>query len=184
MTDPHPPAADLVDADPRIAPADAAPPILSDVASVAGYVLGVSYPVLALSTGVRGIYQLFFKAAPVTDLGPALSILAAACYLAATLGFVVRRRWAWHVGVGLLVFELAGAVVVGMLSFVVPAMIGHTAWGRFGADYGFFPLFQPVLGLIWLFWPPTMQRYGVAPRRWPRILGSTRHTPHTTDARP
>lgn len=184
MTDPHPPAAATHAAPADAAPADAAPPILSDVASVAGYVLGVSYPVLALSTGVRGIYQLFFKAAPVTDLGPALSILAAACYLAASLGFVVRRRWAWHVGVGLLAFELAGAIVVGALSLAVPATIGHTAWGRFGADYGFFPLFQPVLGLIWLFWPPTMRRYGVDPQRWPRILGFARHAPHTTDARP
>lgn len=151
-------------------PAAADAPVFSDVASMAGYILGISYPVLALSTGVRGIYQLFFKDAPVTDLGPALSIVAAACYLAATVGFAVRRPWAWRVGVGLLAFELAGAVVVGILSYVVPATIGHTAWGRFGADYGFFPLFQPLLGLLWLYYPPTLARYGAQPRWQPRRL--------------
>lgn len=149
-------------------------PVLSDVASMAGYILGVSYPVLALSTGVRGVYQLFFKGAPVTDLGPALSIVAAACYLVATVGFAVRRPWAWRVGVGLLAFEFAGALVVGVLSFALPAMIGHTAWGHFGADYGYFPLFQPLLGLLWLFYPPTLARYGARPRWQPHRLFAAR----------
>ncbi|MEO8083419.1 MAG: hypothetical protein ABI780_06315 [Ardenticatenales bacterium] len=157
-------------------PSPPAQPVLSDIASVAGYVLGVSYPVLALSTGVRGIYQLFFKAAPVTTLGPALSTLAAAVYLAATLGFTIRRPWAWRVGVALLSFELVGAIIVGALSFAMPAVIGHTAWGRFGADYGFFPLFQPLLGLIWLYWPPTIARYGVHPRWQPSFLFASTRT--------
>ena len=32
-----------------------------NVASPAGYILAVSYPVLALSTGVRALYQLFLQ---------------------------------------------------------------------------------------------------------------------------
>ena len=35
--------------------------IWANFVSPAGYVLAVSYPVLALSTGVRAIYQLFFR---------------------------------------------------------------------------------------------------------------------------
>lgn len=181
MTDPQSPPPPPAAAPPSPTPRTPAPPVLSDIASVAGYILGVSYPVLALSTGVRGIYQLFFKAAPVTNLGPALSTLAAAVYLAATLGFTVRRPWAWYVGVSLLTFELGGALVVGALSYAMPAAIGHTAWGRFGADYGFFPLFQPLLGLIWLYWPPTIARYGVHPRWSPAGLFAG---PRTGDAAP
>jgi hypothetical protein len=33
----------------------------ANVVSPVGYILAVSYPVLALSTGVRAIYQLFFR---------------------------------------------------------------------------------------------------------------------------
>lgn len=149
-----------------------APPtgLVSDIASVAGYVLAVSYPVLALSTGVRGAYQLFFKPGGSETLGPALSALAAVFYLAATVGFAYRRRWSWYFSVGALGLETLMTLLIGSLSFVIPDVIGRTVWGRFGADYGFFPLFQPLLGLLWLLWPVTVARYGVdppwLPRRW------------------
>lgn len=54
--------------------------------------------------------------------------------------------------------------VVGTLSLIIPDVIGRTVWRHFGADYGFFPLFQPLLGLAWLMWPETLRRYGLLPR--------------------
>ncbi len=134
---------------------------LSYIASVAGFILGVSYPLLAISTGVRAIYQLFFKANVVNYIGPSLSAVAALVYLIATIGFFVRKKWAWQLSVGTLVFEVVMVVVVGTLSISMPDTIGHTVWGRFGLDYGFFPLIQPILGLLWLFRDETMRVYGI-----------------------
>ena len=69
---------------------------MASLVSAAGYILAFSYPVLALSTGVRAIYQLFFKEG-VTDYGPAImSGIAALSYLVATVGFAYRRRWSWR----------------------------------------------------------------------------------------
>jgi hypothetical protein len=134
---------------------------LSRFVSTAGYILGISYPLLALATGVRSIYQLFFKNGADGVLGPALSAVAAVVYLAAAVGFLRREKWAWWMSVFALSFETLMVVTVGTLSLIIPDVIGHTAWGYFGLDYGFFPLVQPVLGLIWLFWPETTRAYGV-----------------------
>ncbi|MCL4297138.1 MAG: hypothetical protein KJ077_15470 [Anaerolineae bacterium] len=136
--------------------------VLSDIAYAAGIILAISYPVLAISTGARAIFQLFFKADVIYYLPPALSAVAAGCYLGATIGFAVRRKWAWWVSVGLLGFETFLTFVVGTLSFIYPDLIGRTVWRHFGADYGYFPLFQPILGLIWLFSPPVLRAYGIA----------------------
>lgn len=135
--------------------------VLSDIAYASGIILAISYPVLAISTGARAIFQLFFKADVIYYLPPALSAVAAGCYLGATIGFAVRRKWAWRVSVGLLGFETFLTFVVGTLSFIYPDLIGRTVWRHFGADYGYFPLFQPILGLIWLFSPPVLRAYGL-----------------------
>lgn len=138
---------------------------LSDVARISGAVLALSYPVLAVSTGVRAAYQLFFKAGVTDYLPPLLSLVAALLYLLATVGFARRSRRAWRISVAALTVELALTLVVGTLSLVMPDVIGRTVWRLYGIDYGFFPLVQPVLGLIWLFWPPTARAYGVARQR-------------------
>jgi hypothetical protein len=135
--------------------------VLSDIAYASGVILAISYPVLAISTGVRAIYQLFFKPGVTDYLAPALSAVAAICFLFAAIGFTYRRKWAWRLSVGLLGFEMLMVLVIGGLSFIYPEVIGRTVWGRFGADYGYFPLFQPLLGLIWLFSPPVMRAYGI-----------------------
>ncbi len=132
-----------------------------DAVIAIGYALGVSYPVLALSTGVRSLYQLFLKEGVTNYLPPLLSALAAICYLTAAVGFFRRRPWAWRLSAGMLTIETALTLVVGSLSLVIPDVIGRTVWGRFGADYGYFPFFQPLLGLIWLWWPATRREYGI-----------------------
>jgi len=134
---------------------------LSGFIQAAGVILAISYPVLALSTGVRAIYQLFFKEGVTDPLPALLSGLAAIVYLVATVGFVIRKAWAWKVSFGALLFELLMVLVIGTLSVLQPDLIGRTVWGRFGADYGFFPLIQPLLGLAWLLHPETRRAYGI-----------------------
>lgn len=124
-----------------------------------GQILAVSYPLLALSAGVRSVYQLFFKPGVTDYFPPALSAVAALCYLLATVAFVIRKPWAWWMSVVVLVFETAGVLIVGTLSIFLPDVIGRTVWHDFGIDYGFLPLIQPILGLVWLFWSENRQQF-------------------------
>lgn len=133
----------------------------AEVVTVFGYILAVSYPILALSTGVRALFQLFIKEDVANYLAPGLSLVAAVCYLTATIGFARRERWGWWLSVGVLSLETTLTLVVGGLSLAFPELIGRTVWRHFGADYGYFPLFQPLIGLVWLLWPATMRQYGV-----------------------
>jgi hypothetical protein len=133
---------------------------LSGAVSAIGFILAISYPVLAVSTGVRASYQLLLRQ-DITYLAPPLmSLLAAVCYLVAAVGFAYRRRWTWFLSVGMLVFETIMVLLVGTLSLLAPDLIGRTVWRHYGADYGYFPLIQPLLGLLWLFWPETLRVYG------------------------
>jgi hypothetical protein len=134
---------------------------LSGFIRASGVILAISYPVLALSTGVRALYQLFFKEDVDYYLPVLLSGLAALLYLTATVGFVIRRRWAWRLSVGVLLFETVMILLIGTLSLTHPDLIGRTVWRHFGADYGYFPLIQPLLGLAWLFHPETRRVYNL-----------------------
>ncbi len=134
---------------------------LSGFIAASGVVLAISYPVLAISTGFRAVYQLFFKEGVNNYLAPTLSAVAALLYLIATVGFAVQEKWAWRISVIALALELALVVVVGTLSILIPDTIGRTVWRYYGIDYGFFPLIQPLLGLIWLFHPKTLVAYGI-----------------------
>lgn len=129
----------------------------------AGQILAVSYPVLALSTGVRGVYQLCCKPEQTDWIAPTITVVAALFYLLATLGFLIQRPWSWRVAVALLAFETLGVLGVGTLSWLQPEALGHTAWTFYGQDYGYLPLLQPVLGLWWLLAP--VNRAGYFPGR-------------------
>ncbi len=141
---------------------------------IVGYILGVSYPLLALSTGARSVFQLFLRDDLVSLLPPLLSAFAAVCYMLAAIGFFLKRRWAWRLSVTMLCLETVMVVVIGTLSFAMPHVIGHTVWRHFGVDYGFFPLLQPILGLIYLFWPETKRAYQAGPGRPIRTPDQTR----------
>lgn len=134
---------------------------LSGFIAAAGVILAISYPILAISTGFRAVYQLFFKEGVTNYLAPALSALAASLYLIATIGFAVREKWAWRISVVALGLEMALVLLVGTLSLVIPDTIGRTVWRTYGIDYAFFPLIQPLLGLLWLFHPKTLAAYGI-----------------------
>jgi hypothetical protein len=134
---------------------------LSGFIAAAGVILAISYPVLAISTGFRAVYQLFLKEGVTNYLAPALSAVAALLYLIATIGFAVREKWAWRISVIALALEMALVLVVGTLSIIVPDTIGRTVWRYYGIDYAFFPLIQPLLGLVWLFHPKTLVAYDI-----------------------
>ena len=98
-----------------------------------GRVLVAVYGVLALAALGRSFVQIVSKydEAP---LAYALSALAAAVYVVATIAF-----------------EFTGVLVVGTLSVVDPALFPHdTVWSWFGRGYLFIPLVLPVLGMWWL----------------------------------
>jgi len=105
--------------------------------------------VFALSASARAGYQLIreFDQAPVAYL---LSAVAAFVYIVATVSLAQPVRFR---AVALLAvrFELAGVLIVGLLSVLVPELFGHpSVWSGFGIGYGFIPLVLPVLGLFWL----------------------------------
>ena len=131
------------------------------VLSAIGYVLGVSYPLLAFSATGRSVYQLFFKPELVTAVGPLTSLFAAVCYLVATIGFTYRKPWTWWLSLGVLAIESCGTMVTGFLSIVEPTLIGSSVWRLFGIDFAFFPLVQPIAGIVWLGWPPTRRLFGL-----------------------
>jgi hypothetical protein len=131
-------------------------------AELSGAVLGLSYPVLALSTGVRALYQLASLEPGEVVAGPISTLVAAGLYLAATAGFLLRRRWAWYLSVAVLSIESVLTFAVGTASVLWPDRVGSSVWRLYGIDYGFFPLVQPFLGLFWLLWPLTRARYGIS----------------------
>jgi cellobiose-specific phosphotransferase system component IIC len=115
----------------------------------AGRVLVAIYGVFALSASARAGYQLIreFDQAPVAYL---LSAVAALVYIVATFSLAQPEKY--HALALLTVrFELAGVIIVGLLSVLMPELFGHpSVWSGFGIGYGFIPLVLPVLGLIWL----------------------------------
>lgn len=136
---------------------------LSGFIAAAGVILAISYPVLAISTGFRAGYQLLVERPIENATASGLSLVAALCYLVATIGFAKRAKWAWKVSVAVLAFETAMTFLIGGLSYYEPAVevIGRTVWRYFGADYGYLPLIQPLLGIMWLFHPETRAGYNV-----------------------
>lgn len=115
-----------------------------------GRVLVAVYAILALAATGRSFVQIAskFDEAP---LAYALSALSAVVYILATIALVRRgavwRRVAWAT----ISFELAGVLIVGVLSLIEPQWFPHdTVWSVFGRGYLFIPLVLPILGMLWL----------------------------------
>ncbi len=113
----------------------------------AGNLVVALYGVFALSATVRAIYQLATKFSD-APLAYSLSLLAGLVYILATVALV---RSDFKLARYTLLFELAGVVVVGSLSLLVPDLFAHpTVWSYFGMGYGFIPLVLPIFGIWWL----------------------------------
>lgn len=115
-----------------------------------GRALITVYLILAIAATFRSVYQIAtkFDEAP---LAYSLSAVSGLVYIVATVA-LIRRRGVWRsIAVVALVFELAGVLVVGTLSFTMPELFAHpSVWSWFGAGYLCIPLVLPVLGLWWL----------------------------------
>ncbi len=115
-----------------------------------GRVLVAVYAVFAISAGARSGVQIVesFGAAP---LAYALSALAAAVYVVATVALALGGPGARRVAWAAVSTELVGVLAVGLLSLLDPGLFpDETVWSGFGAGYGYVPLLLPVLGLAWL----------------------------------
>lgn len=115
-----------------------------------GRALIAVYAVFAIAATGRSLVQLGTKADE-APLPYALSALAAAVYIAATIGFARdtqgARRLAW---IACLV-ELAGVLIVGTLSLIESQWFpDDTVWSGFGRGYGWLPLLLPGAGIAWL----------------------------------
>jgi hypothetical protein len=116
-----------------------------------GRVLIAVYGLLALAATGRSVFQLLddFDKAPVAY---SLSALAAVVYIVATVALVVPGDTWYRVAWVTISFELAGVLVVGLLSIFDPVLFpAKTVWSRFGAGYGYVPLVLPMLGMLWLY---------------------------------
>jgi len=115
-----------------------------------GRLLIVFYAVFAVSSTARASFQILtkFEQAP---LAYSLSLLSALVYILATISLAkAGKRWK-QVALASVVFELAGVLSVGALSFVAPELFAHqSVWSGFGVGYGYIPLVLPILGLLWI----------------------------------
>ncbi len=115
-----------------------------------GRVLVVVYAIFAVAATARSLVQIAtrFDEAPVAYL---LSALAALIYVVATVALARGDRTSRRVATLAITVELAGVLVVGSVSLVVPeAFPAASVWSGFGAGYGFVPLVLPLVGLWWL----------------------------------
>ena len=116
-----------------------------------GRVLALAYGFFSLASGARSIVQLTVH--PERALfAYILSALAAGVYLSATVLMVAAERGRWRrAATRLCVLELAGVVLVGAASLVLPQLFPDaTVWSRFGSGYGYVPAVLPILALLWL----------------------------------
>jgi len=115
-----------------------------------GRLLIVFYAVFAVSSTARASFQILtkFEQAP---LAYSLSLLSALVYILATISLAkAGKRWK-QAALASVVFELAGVLSVGALSFVAPELFAHpSVWSGFGSGYGYIPLILPILGLLWI----------------------------------
>ena len=115
-----------------------------------GRLLIVFYAVFAISSTARASFQIVtkFEQAP---LAYSLSLVSALVYILATISLAkAGKRWK-QVARASVVFELAGVLSVGALSFIAPELFAHpSVWSGFGAGYGYIPLVLPILGLLWI----------------------------------
>ncbi len=108
------------------------------------------YATFALAATARAGVQLAtqYDQAPLAYL---LSAFSGLVYIAATVGLVTHRPWSRPLAWIACSVELAGVLIVGVLSIVDSAAFPKdTVWSRFGSGYVYIPLILPIVGLWYL----------------------------------
>jgi hypothetical protein len=116
-----------------------------------GRVLVIVYAIMALAATGRSFVQIVqrFDEAP---LAYTLSAASAVVYIIATLALIFAGSRGWYLVAWIAIcFELAGVLIIGTLSLLLPELFAHpTVWSWFGAGYLFVPLVLPFFGIWWL----------------------------------
>ena len=115
-----------------------------------GRLLIVFYAVFAVSSTARASFQIItkFEQAP---LAYSLSMVSALVYILATVSLAKAGKHWRQIAFSSVIFELAGVLTVGTLSFLAPELFAHqSVWSGFGVGYGYIPLVLPMLGLLWI----------------------------------
>ena len=109
------------------------------------------YAVLSAAALGRSSFQILTKLDE-APLAYSLSAVAALVYVLATVTVALGRRpGARRIARLALTFELAGVLMVGTISLLVPSLFpDQTVWSQFGLGYLFIPLILPIVGLWWL----------------------------------
>lgn len=108
------------------------------------------YGLFAIAATARSVVQLTtrFDEAPVAYL---LSAVAAGVYIVATIALARGDRTSRRVATVAISVELAGVLLVGLVSLLDPAEFPRASvWSTFGSGYLFIPLLLPLVGLWWL----------------------------------
>ena len=109
------------------------------------------YAVLSAAALGRSSFQILtkFDDAP---LAYSLSAVAALVYVLATVTVALGHRpGARRIARLALTLELAGVLMVGTISLLVPSLFpDQTVWSQFGLGYLFIPVVLPIVGLWWL----------------------------------
>ena len=115
-----------------------------------GRLLVSLYGLFTVAAGSRSVYQLIaqYHKAPLSYL---LSAFAAVVYAFILVTLVRGGESARRIALACCGVELAGVLVVGTLSIVVPSWFhDQTVWSYYGAGYVCIPLILPVTGMLWL----------------------------------
>ena len=127
-----------------------------------GQVLVAVYAILAIAATGRSVFQMLTKF-EVAPLAYVLSAVAGIVYIVATVALARSESGGWLLALATVSFELAGVLIVGVVSIVDPVLFpADTVWSFFGRGYGFIPLILPILGLIYLVRQRRVLRQGAA----------------------
>lgn len=125
-----------------------------------GRLLVAVYAVFALSASARSGVQIATEFSE-ARVAYALSGVAAAVYLVATVALVRGGAVARRVAAIAIAVELVGVLVVGTLTVVDGDLFpDQTVWSGYGSGYGYVPLVLPILGLAWVWHTRTRERDG------------------------
>ena len=139
-----------------------------------GRLLVSLYGLFTVAAGSRSAYQLIaqYHKAPLSYI---LSAFAAVVYAFILLTLIRGGESARRIALACCGVELAGVLVIGTLSIVVPSWFpDQTVWSYYGAGYLCIPLILPVTGMLWL------RRAGQQPR--PEADAGAESLPHARPA--